>query len=50
MERINEFKNSAVAQAIAAEKRDLSDRKITVTVTTVVFIMLVCAFKHAIGN
>jgi hypothetical protein len=46
MERINEFNNSPIAY----QKNEVSDRKITLIATTVVFVLLVGAFKYAIGG
>jgi len=50
MDRINEFNNSALAKSIAGEQRDKSDSKITSIATGVVMLLLVVAFKYAIGN
>jgi hypothetical protein len=46
----NEFNNSAIAKGIAAEKREATDGKINSAVATVLFIAVVCIFKHAIGG
>ena len=50
MDRINEFNNSAFAKSIANQQREKSDSKITTIATGVVLVLLMVAFKYAIGN